>query len=114
MTLADERRSRRFRDRGIDPLTFRVFLVLVGTLFLFLAGLITSGSSNGIAWWVWLLIGLFASLGAALLYVALFSSNKTAEKWSDVASSHEAAAVLFLVAFPICWAIRKVFSSDAT
>ena len=113
MSLADERRSRRFRDRGIDPLTFRVFVALVGTFFLVIAGLGLRDTS-GFEWWGWLFLAAFISLGVWLWYVALFSSDRNAEKWSDAAGSHEAVALLVLLAFPIAWAIRKVFPSDAT
>ena len=112
MTLADERRSRRFRDRGIDPLTFRVFLALVGTLMFVVAGLGISREPSGLEWWGWLIVILFASLGGFLFYASLFGSDKKVEKWSDAASSHEVAALLVLVAFPIAWAIRKAFCSD--
>jgi hypothetical protein len=64
------------------------------------------------------MVGLVGSgtsflVGAGLVYASLFSTDENAEKWSDVASSHEVAALLILVAFPIAWAIRKVFPSDA-
>jgi hypothetical protein len=61
-----------------------------------------------------LIVFLLASLGASLFCASLFGSDKKVEKWSDAASSHEAAALLILVAFPIAWAIRKTFRSDAT
>jgi hypothetical protein len=92
----------------------RVFLALVGTLILIAAGLGISRDSGALEWWAWLLVGFLVSIGAGLLYASLFSSNKNAEKWGDAASSHEVAALLILVAFPIAWAIRKVFPSDAT
>ena len=112
--MADERRSRRFRDRGIDPLTFRVFLAIVGTLFLVAAGVGISQEASGLGWWAWSVIALLALLGAGLLCAAFISSDQNAEKWSDAASSHEVAAVLLVLAFPVAWAIRKVFPSDAT
>jgi hypothetical protein len=112
--LADERRSRRFRDRGIDPLTFRVFLALIGTLFLTATGLVIARDVGSLEWWAWCIVGLVALLGASLLYVSLLSSDQNAEKWSDAASNHEIAALVFALAFPVAWAIRKVFPSDAT
>jgi hypothetical protein len=113
MTLEDERRSRRFRTRGIDPLTFRVFLSLVGTaLFAVVASGISREPGN-LEWWMWLLVGIFAFLGCLLWYWALFGSDTAVEKWSDAAGSHEAAAILILIAFPLAWAIRKAFRTDA-
>jgi hypothetical protein len=109
MTLADERRSRRFRSRPIDPLTFRVFLALLGTLFLVVMGLGISRGTADLEWWGWVMLIALLSTGSALICAALFSSDQNAEKWSDAASSHEVAALLILVAFPIAWAIRKVF-----
>ena len=93
---------------------FRVFLALVGTLLLVAAGLGISRDADGLDGWAWLLVAFLISVGAGLLYASFFSSDKIAEKWSDAASSHEAAVILILVAFPIAWAIRKVFPSDAT
>jgi hypothetical protein len=95
-------------------LTFRVFLGMVGTLVLIVVGLGVSRDDSGLELWAWFLVAFLASLGAGLLCASLFSSDKNAEKWSDAASSHEVAALLLLVAFPIAWAIRKVFPSDAT
>jgi hypothetical protein len=114
LTLADERRSRRFRSQGIDPLMFRVFLALVGTLFLVVVGIGFSHDTGDLRGWGWLVLASFILAGAGLILASVFSSNKTAEKWSDAWSSHEATALLILVAFPIAWAIRKVFPSDAT
>ena len=114
MSLADERRSRRFRSRGIDPLLFRVFLALVGTAFFGIVALGLSREPSGLEWWVWLIVGAFAFFGCLLWYWALFGSDAAVEKWSNVAGSHEAAAVLILVALPLAWAIRKAFRIDAT
>jgi hypothetical protein len=114
VSLADERRSRRFRSRDIDPLLFRVFLALVGTGFFVIVALGLSREPNGLEWWVWLFVGMFAFLGCLFWYWAVFGSDTAVEKWSDAAGSHEAAAVLILVALPLAWAIRKAFSTDAT
>lgn len=114
MSLADERRSRRFRSRGIDPLSFRVFLALVGTAFLGLGAVRISREPNGLEWWVWRFVGAFAFLGCLLWYWALFGSDTAVEKSSDAAGSHPAAAILFLVALPLAWAIRKASRTDAT
>jgi hypothetical protein len=114
LALADERRSRRFRDRGIDPLTFRVFLALVGTLLLVAAGLGISREVDGLGWWAWSIVAILALTGAGLLFAAFFSSDHNAAKWSDAASNHEVAALVLVLAFPVAWAIRKVFPSDAT
>jgi hypothetical protein len=114
LSLADERRSRRFWGRGLDPLVFRVFLALVGTMTFVAAGLGIGREPGGLEWWGWLLVGLLASLGAFLIYASLFGSHEAVEKWSNAASSHEAAVALVLIAFPIAWAIRKVFHRDAT
>jgi hypothetical protein len=113
MSLADERRSRRFRDRGIDPLALRVFLALAGALPLFAAIIgisreITSESAP-LAWWGWIILGLLLALGALLLLASVFGSQKTVDKWTDAAGSHEVVALLALVAWPLAWVIRKVF-----
>ena len=92
---------------------FRVFLALVGTLLIGGVALGVSREVGGLEWWAWLVVASFVSLGAFLLFVSLFSSDKNAEKWSDAAGSHEVSALLILVAFPIAWAIRKVFPDDA-
>jgi len=114
VSLEDERRSRRFRDRGIDPLMFRVFLALSGSAFFVAAGLGISRAPAGLEWWGWLLVGILVSLGVFLFYASLLGSNAAVEKWANAASSHDATIVLILVAFPIAWAIRKVFRGDAT
>ena len=86
----------------------------MGTSFLVLAGLGLSEASDGFKWWGWLVLLAFISFGVGLWYVALVSSDKNAEKWSDAAGTNEAAVFLIMLAFPIAWAIRKVFPSDAT
>jgi hypothetical protein len=114
VSLADERRSRRFRERGIDPLTFRVFLGIVGTLVWVPAGLGISQGADGLGLWGWSIVALLALTGSGLLYAAFFSSDRNAERWSDAASNHEVAALVLVLAFPVTWALRKVFPSDAT
>jgi hypothetical protein len=93
---------------------FRVFLALVGMLFLVVIGIGLSRNTGDVKGWGWLILASLILAGASLILASVFSSNRTAEKWSDAASSHEATALLILVAFPIAWAIRKVFPSDAT
>ena len=114
MSLADERRSRRFRDRPIDPLMLRVFLALVGTLLLVAVGLGFGRESQGLEWSSWLLVALLVSTGAGLIYAALFTADVNVEKWAITVGTNEAAALVIIIAFPIAWAIRKVFPSDAT
>lgn len=114
MRLADERRSHKLRNRAIDPLVFRVFLALVGTLMLTAAGLSISRQPIGLEWWIWLLVLLPVSLATYLLYVSLFGSNRNVEKWSDFAGGNEVVVLLVLVAFPIAWAIKKAFRGRAT
>jgi hypothetical protein len=112
--LADKRRRRRFRDRGIDPLLFRVFLSLVGAFSLVAAGLGISREASGLDWVDWALVALLVLFGGGMLYVSLFSSDQNVDKWSDAASRHEVAVLVFIVALPVAWAIRKVFPRDAT
>jgi hypothetical protein len=88
-------------------------LSLIGTLFLVIAGLGISTSTGGLEWWGWLLVACLAFIGAGFVYASIFSSDQNAEKWSDAASSHEAAVLLILVAFPIAWALRKVFPTNS-
>jgi hypothetical protein len=112
--LADERRSRRFRDRGVDPLTFRVFLAIIGTLLLVLVAFGLTRDTSGGNWWGWLVVALLVLLGAGLVFASIFSSDQNVEKWSDAASNNEVAVIVLIVAFPVAWAIRKIFPSDAT
>jgi hypothetical protein len=109
MSLADERRSRRFRDRGIDPLAFRVFLALVGALLLFAAIMGIRREPAALEWWGWLTLGVLLALGAFLVLVSFFGSQRTVDKWSTSAGAWEAALLLVLVAYPLAWAIRKLF-----
>ena len=110
--MADERRSRRFRERDIDPLEFRVFLVLVGTSFFAAAALGIARDTNGLDWWDWSILAFLVAPSAGSIY-ASFGSRESVEKWAGATSTHVAAVILMLVAFPIAWAIRKV-PSDAT
>jgi hypothetical protein len=114
LSLADERRSRRFRTRDIDPLLFRVFLALLGTGIFALMALGLGREPNGLEGWVWLLVGVFVSFGCVLWYWALFGSDAAVEKWSYEAGSHGAVALIILVAWPLAWAIRKSFRPDST
>ena len=114
MSLADERRSRRFRERDIDPLEFRVFLALVGACLFAAAALGIARDTNGLDWWEWSILGFLVALGAGSIYASFFGSRESVERWAGASSTHVAAVILMLVAFPIAWAIRKVFSSDAT
>jgi hypothetical protein len=93
---------------------FRVFLALVGTLLFVVGGLGIGGEPAGLEWWGWLVVVSLISVGAFLIYASFFGSDKNVEKWGDAASSNEVAGLLVLVAFPIAWAIRKVFRGDAT
>ena len=111
MSLADERLSRRFRSRNVDPLTFRVFLALVGTGFLAISAIGLGRQVGALEWWVWLVLGFFVFMGCLLWYWALFGSDAAVEKWSDAAGSHEVAAILVVVAWPLAWVIRKEFRS---
>ena len=112
--MADERRSRRFRERDIDPLLFRVFLALVGTFLLAAAALGIARETSGLGWLGWSIVAFLVALGAGSIYASFFSSRSSVEKWAIASSTHEAAVLLILVAFPVAWAIRKVFPSDAT
>jgi drug/metabolite transporter (DMT)-like permease len=95
-------------------LTFRVFLALIGTLCFAIAGIGLSREASTLEWWAWSVVAGLVLLGGGLLYASFFCSDRNAEKWSDAASNHEAAALILVLAFPLTWAIRKVFPSDAT
>jgi hypothetical protein len=112
--LADERRSRRFRERDIDPLLFRVILALVGTFFLATAALGITRDTSDLGWMGWSIVTFLVALGAGSMYASFFGSRSNVEKWADASSTHMVAVLLILVAFPVAWAIRKVFPSDAT
>jgi hypothetical protein len=86
VSLADERRSRRFREP--DPLEFRVFVFIVGGAF-------------------------FVLLGCCMLFVSVLGSRRLVEKWSEASGNHEVSIVIFLVALPIAWIIRRVIRGDA-
>ena len=92
---------------------FRVFLALIGTFSLVAAGLGISREASGLDWWAWALVALLVLFGGSVLYVSFFSSDQNAEKWSDAASRHEVAVLVFIMAFPLAWAIRKIFPSEA-
>jgi hypothetical protein len=111
LNLADERRSRRLREKDIDPLLFRVFLALVGTFLLAAAALGFARDTSGLGWWIAFLL---AAPGAGLTCASFFSSRESVEKWAIASSTHWAAVLLILVAFPVAWAIRKIFPSNAT
>lgn len=112
--MADRRRSRRSREKDIDPLLFRVFLALVGTFLLAAAALGIARETSGLDWWDWSIVFFLAAPGAGLIYSSFFSSRESVEKWAIASSTHWIAVFLILVAFPVAWAIRKVFPSDAT
>ena len=112
MTLADERRSRRFREA--DPLEFRVFLFIVGGAFLVLPVLALRSEKLASPVWAVVVAIAFALLGCCMLLVSVLGSRALVDKWSDAAGNHEASVVVFIVALPIAWLIRKVIRGDAT
>lgn len=112
MTLADERRSRKVRE--LDPLEFRVFLFIVGGAFLALAAVVLRDEQPDVSPWIFGVIGLFAFLGCCMLFISVFGSGRLVDKWSDAAGTHEASIVVFLIALPIAWVIRKVIRGNAT
>ena len=93
---------------------FRVFLALLGTLFMIVAALGYSRGISGLGWLGWLLVIIFVALGASAMCASFFSSDKNAEKWSEAASTHVATVILVLAAFPVAWVIGKVFPRDGT
>ena len=111
MTLAEERRSRRFREP--DPLEFRVFLFIVGAAFFALPLFALSRESEAPSWALGVVV-LFVILGCCMLLVSVLGSRTRVEKWSDAAGNHEVSIVIFLVALPIAWLIRKFIRGDAT
>ena len=114
MSLADERRSRRFADRGIDPMTFRVFAALVGTSFLAFAAVMIIEANNKPDIRAWLFAGLFASLGLSFLLVSIAGSDSAVERWTNNVKVNSVLCLLMLIAFPIAWAIRRTFDRDAS
>jgi hypothetical protein len=115
VSLSDERRSRRFRDRALfDPMTFRVFLALVGAAAFAIAGLGYIRATNGLSWLEWMMFIFFVSLGIFLIAISFFAPNKVVAEWGDLAMSFTLIAMLMLAAYPLAWAIRKVFRFDTT
>lgn len=110
MALSDKRRSRRFPDP--DPLELRVFLFIVGGAFFALPLLIVGREGTAALSWGFAVMGLFVILGACLLLVSILGSRSLVEKWSHD-GGNEFALVVFLLAFPIAWLIRKWSRSDA-
>ena len=106
MTLADERRSRRFRSS--DALEVRVFLFLVGTAFLvtFVVGVVRE--QGAFSWLTAALAGLLLVLAVWCLLVSVFGSRARVEKLSNATDSSELIAVAFLLAFPVSWLVRRI------
>ena len=112
MTLADERRSRRFRSS--DALDVRVFLFLVGTAFLIAFVLGVRREEGPFSWLTVVFAGALLVLSAWILLVAVFGSQALVEKLSSATGSNELIALIVLLAFPVSWLVRRITRRDAT
>jgi hypothetical protein len=88
-------------------------LFIVGGAFFALPLLAMRSEKAEAAFWVFALAGLFVLLGCCMLFVSVLGSRRLVEKWSEASGNHEVSIVIFLVALPIAWIIRRVIRGDA-
>ena len=95
--------------RAPDSLEVRVFLLMLGGAFIAIGVLVASRSLLESSWIGASVSGVFVLSGAFIGGVGVFGGSKRVEKFGDAAGSHEAALVLFALAFILAWVLRKLF-----
>jgi len=107
LSRPSSKRSARRRAEAFAPLECRIAGVLLGTLFL---GIPLAAFREPVVdekVWLAALLVVMAILGVLSLWFALFGSDRAIERFIGLSSDWEVAALLFGVAFPIAWLIRR-------
>lgn len=105
MSLADERRSRRFRYR--DETDLRVTIAIAGFFLLVPGVLVVITGAHWHNGFGYVLLGALTSLAVLFLCAAFFGGKVLLDRLGN-AANHEVFVVFYLLALPISWLIRRV------
>ena len=107
MSRSSSSRSNRGDRSGIEPLACRIACLILGIAFMAIPVLVRNDSALQERLWLAALVVVMAVLGAVALLFAVFGSDRLVRSFIDSVADMEAFALLFIVATPIAWLIRK-------